>query len=284
MEPPYVNLVYAVWRHRYPVLLTTLLCGACAALGSLFPTPIFKAAVVVTEVQDKDAAKRLEVKSGSMSALANLADLDPMEMLTADARMQQFLHSRDLAEEFVKRENLGPVLYPQARQAVTPWFAARRFREKVVYVLQDKLKGTTSIFMEWPDPQLAAKWANGYLKLANEMLREQDLATSRQKVAYLKARALETEDVLAQRALYREVAQEALNSMYAHGQDDYAFRVVDPAMAPELRVRPPRRLIASLGATTGLLAAVIVIFARYAMGVGVPAVGTEPETGSSRSC
>jgi uncharacterized protein involved in exopolysaccharide biosynthesis len=283
MGASYVNLVYAVWRHRYPVLLSTLLCGACAALASLLPTPIYKAAVVVTEVEDKDAAKRLQTTNGSLSALANLTDLDPMQMLTSDARVQQFLHSRELAEAFVERENLGPVLYPKAKQPVTPWFAAKRFRERVVYVLQDKLKGTTTISMEWPDAKVAARWANDYVRLANEMLRDQDLETSRQKVVYLKTRSLSTDDVLAERALFNAVLQETATSMYARGRNEYALTVVDPALAPDLRTRPARRLMASLGATTGFLAAVIVVFWRYAFGAA-PALGKEVAAGGELAC
>jgi uncharacterized protein involved in exopolysaccharide biosynthesis len=265
MEAPYVNLVQALWKHRYLLLAAGLLGGTAAAVASLFATPIYKAAVVVTEVQDRDAAKRLESQSGTIAALANLSDVDPMEELTSDARVQQVLRSRELAEEFVTREGLTRLLFPEAKRPVSPWFAARRFRERVVYVKQDKIKGATSVSMEWPDPKLAALWADRYVALANEMIRASDLQTSQRKLAYLRAQAVATDDAAVQRYLYQAVSKETETAMFASGRDEYAFRVVDPAMTPELRTRPARRLMASLGAAAGLLAAATVIFAYYGL-------------------
>jgi uncharacterized protein involved in exopolysaccharide biosynthesis len=265
MDAPYINLVQALWNHRYLLLLAGLLGGVCAAVASLIATPIYKAAVVVTEVQDRDAAKRLEGQSGTLTALANLSDVDPLAELTSDARVQQVLHSRQLAEEFVTREGLTPLLFPGAKRPVSPWFAARRFRERVVYAKQDKLKGATTVSMEWPDAKLAARWADRYVELANELIRASDLQTSQRKVAYLRAQAAGTEDVGVQRYLYQAVSKEAETAMFASGRDEYAFRVVDPAMPPELRIRPPRRLMTSLGASAGLFSAVVVVFALYGL-------------------
>jgi uncharacterized protein involved in exopolysaccharide biosynthesis len=262
----YVNLPAAVWRHRYLLLCATLLGGAVAAIGSLAATSVYKAAVVMTETEDRDAAKRVQAASGAATALAALADIDPLGDLTADSRFQQFLKSQLLAEEFIRRENIAPLLFPHLNHPVSIWFAARRFRERVRYVDQDKLKGTTTVSMEWTDPVRAAKWANSYVALANELIRTEDLQTAQKKIEYLRAQAAATSDVTLQRTLYENLTQEAERSMFANGRQEYAFTVIDPAMVPELRVRPPRTLMTSLGAATGLMGAIAAVFARYALG------------------
>jgi uncharacterized protein involved in exopolysaccharide biosynthesis len=262
----YVNLPVAVWRHRYMLLCAALVGGAVAAIGSLEATPYYKAAVVMTETEDRDASKRLQASSGTATALAAITDMDPLGDLTSDSRFQQLLKSQGLAEEFIRRENIAAQLFPRLNHPVSIWFAARRFRERVRYVEEDKLKGTTTVSMEWTDPVRAARWANSYVALANEVIRTQDAQTARQKIDYLRAQAAGTSDVALQRTLYQNLTQEAEKSMFAEGRQEYAFTVIDPAMVPELRVRPPRTLMTSLGAATGLLFAVAAVFARYALG------------------
>jgi hypothetical protein len=131
--------------------------------------------------------------------------------------------------------------------------------------------------MEWPDTKLAAQWAERYVALANEVIRASDLETSQRKVAYLRAQAASTADLRLQRYLYAAVTKEVETAMFASGRDDYAFRVVDPATPPpELRIRPPRRLMTSLGAAAGLFSAVVVVFVFY----GLYSVPPPPEPGA----
>jgi uncharacterized protein involved in exopolysaccharide biosynthesis len=262
----YTNLPAAVWRHRYLLLCATLAGGGAAAIGSLAATPVYKAAVVMTETEDRDASKRMQDASGAANAIAAITDTDPLGNLSSDSRFQQLLKSESLAEEFIKRENLTAQLFPHLNHPATIWFAARRFRERVRYVEEDKLKGTTTVSMEWTDPVRAAKWANSYVALANDVIRAQDLQTAQQKIEYLRAQGAATGDVALQRSLYQNLTQEAEKSMFANGRQEYAFTVVDPAMVPELRVRPPRTLMTSLGAATGLFGAIAAVFARYALG------------------
>jgi uncharacterized protein involved in exopolysaccharide biosynthesis len=262
----YVDLPAVLWRHRLLLLCATLIGGGAAAIGSLAATPVYKAGVVMTQTEDRDAAKRVQAASGTATALAAIADIDPLGDLTADSRFQQFLKSQRLAEEFIKRENISAELFPRLNHPVSIWFAARRFRERVRYVEENKLKGTTAVSMEWTDPVRAAQWANSYVALANELIRAEDSQTARRRIEYLRAQAAGTSDVTLQRALYQNLTQEAEKSMFADGKAEYAFTVVDPAMVPEERVRPPRRLMTSLGAATGLLGTIAAVFARYALG------------------
>jgi uncharacterized protein involved in exopolysaccharide biosynthesis len=265
-----VNLLGAIWRHRYVVLLTGLAAAACTAGASYRVVPIYKAAVVMTLVQDQDAAKRLQAASNTITAVASLTGLDPMGYLTGNARMQQFMRSRELVEAFIARYELVPVLFPHSTHPVSVWFAAKRFRERVLYVYEDRAKGTTSLFIEWPDPRVAADWANKYVALANEMVRKQDLQTAQHRIVYLRQQAAGTTDVGVQGYLYQRIASEVETSMLASGQNEYAFTVVDRATAPELRTRPARTVMTLLGAATGLFGAAVAVFACYAVPVRLP--------------
>jgi uncharacterized protein involved in exopolysaccharide biosynthesis len=239
---------------------------------------------VVTEVQDRDAAKRAQVTGGGLSAVANLAGIDPLQELTSDARIQEVLKSRELAEEFIRRNGLVAELFPKAKRPVTLWFAAKRFRERVLYVFEDRLKGTTTVSIEWTDPVVAAKWANSIVALANELIRSDDLRTSQRKIAYLEREADLTSAVGVRRYLYDSLAQETETVMWANGRTEYAFSIVDPARPPELRTRPSRTLITVLGTTAGLVTAVVVVFAGAAQSKRMPGAGAGNSLPGRHSC
>jgi LPS O-antigen subunit length determinant protein (WzzB/FepE family) len=60
--------------------------------------------------------------------------------------------------------------------------------------------------------------------------------------------------------MYRLIEAETKTLMLANGRSEYAFTIVDPAVAPEMRIRPRRTLIALLGLSFGLLLGTAVAF------------------------
>jgi uncharacterized protein involved in exopolysaccharide biosynthesis len=265
MAQPIVSLWQVVWQYRTAVMLATLVGGGCAAAASLIATPIYKAAVVLTETQNQDSSKRPTAADESPFA-QKLGEVDFLEKMLSDARMQQVLKSQLLTEEFVRRGGIAHDLFPDSERPVSTWFAAKRFRERVVYVNEDPLEATTTVSMEWRNPAVAATWANDFVALANEQIRSSDLQAAERRIAYLKAHVDTTDDVALRRDLYAEVAAEMKAVIAANARSGYAFSVVDPAVTPEVRTRPPRTLMTSMGAVTGLFASLVIIFARYSFG------------------
>ncbi|GIU37010.1 hypothetical protein TUM4637_35910 [Shewanella hafniensis] len=47
--------------------------------------------------------------------------------------------------------------------------------------------------------------------------------------------------------LYKLVEEQAKTIMFAEVRDEYVFKTIDPALAPEERVQPKRALICALG-------------------------------------
>lgn len=52
--------------------------------------------------------------------------------------------------------------------------------------------------------------------------------------------------------------------MLAKGIDEYASKVIDPAVAPERKSSPKLRIWVALGFLTGLFASVLIVFFRKA--------------------
>lgn len=65
------------------------------------------------------------------------------------------------------------------------WMAVRRFQSNVVSIKEDTRNGKTTIAITWTDPIVAAKWANEFVALANELLRTRAMDDAQRNIAYL---------------------------------------------------------------------------------------------------
>ena len=50
--------------------------------------------------------------------------------------------------------------------------------------------------------------------------------------------------------------------MLASVREEYAFQVIDPAVVPEMRIRPKRRSIAVTGFIMGLMGGLVLVFLK----------------------
>jgi LPS O-antigen subunit length determinant protein (WzzB/FepE family) len=62
--------------------------------------------------------------------------------------------------------------------------------------------------------------------------------------------------------MYDLIGSETKTLMLANARIDYALRVVDPAVTPEARVRPKRKLMVLTGVAIGLFLGCLFVFAR----------------------
>jgi uncharacterized protein involved in exopolysaccharide biosynthesis len=234
-----VAIVRTIWRYKYFVAAVSTVFALITVALALTATESFRAEIVSTEVHDNDLSGNSGGLAGSIGGLASLAGLN---VGSGDASAQGVLASRHLIEEYIKRQNLVPILTKQAGKRATLWFAVKRFQESIVTVHNDERKGLTTVSIDWTDPATAAKWANEFLGLANEIIRTHVFDEATRNVAYLNKQIAQTSSVEIQRALYNLIESETKRLMLANARTEYAFRVIDPAVPPEVRHSPKRTL------------------------------------------
>jgi hypothetical protein len=197
--------------------------------------------------------------ASQLGGIANLVGLN-LGNMNGSQQNQGLLRSRRLIEEFVKSHNGMPELFLNSKQSPTLWLTVRKFKESVLSIRDDKRAGLTIIEITWKDPTVAARWANEFVALANELLRERAMNESKASLAYLN-RQVDTTTVLdLRRVLYNLIENEEKTLMLANARTEYAFAVVDPAVAPEERYSPRRALMMLVGLAVGALIGTIVAF------------------------
>jgi uncharacterized protein involved in exopolysaccharide biosynthesis len=143
--------------------------------------------------------------------------------------------------------------------------AIKYFQENVLKVSEERTTGLVTIAVEWTDPDVAATWADVLVRRLNDRLRERALEEAEQNVAYLREEMAKSSLVTMQQSIGQLLQSELQKLMLARGNEEFAFKVVDPAIAPKQRTRPKRSIIAIIGTFLGgLVGAFVVLVAQSA--------------------
>jgi uncharacterized protein involved in exopolysaccharide biosynthesis len=258
-----VSLCRVAWANKPLVAVVTVVGGLIALFFALTAIPIFRAEVVVTLVQDNHmGGGGLQQLANQFGSVASLAGVNLGAGGNTDQEYQAVLESRRVVEEFVKRNGLLPLLQPNMNVPQPLWFAVEKFKKTVLKFDEDKVKGITTVSIEWPDPDIAARWANSFVALANELIRTRARDDSSRNIDYLNKQVAQTNVVELQRVMYNLIQSETKTLMLANAREQYAFNVVDPAVVAGIRVRPKRTLMVLSGLVIGFVGGVLVAWVR----------------------
>jgi LPS O-antigen subunit length determinant protein (WzzB/FepE family) len=265
MRPSEQNVDFAfvirwLWGNKVSLVFGGVL-GLAVAIGlALTAREIFRAEVVLAEANDASLAGGLMSRLGGIAGIAGI-NLDGDD---AGRHDRALLRSRRLAEEFVVRQKLLPVLTPDhdPEKAETLWYAVRRFKGSMLSIREDSRTQLITVSMSAADPDKAAEWANAYVALTNEMARTRDIAQATRNITFLRSEIAKTEVAELQKVLYQLVESESKTLMLASARPEYAFSVVDPAVPPALRDSPKRAVMAIFGLVIGGLAGIVFVLAR----------------------
>jgi uncharacterized protein involved in exopolysaccharide biosynthesis len=249
-------LISVIWQRKLLVAGITLLGAVGFAIAALTAREVFRAEVVIAVSEDEGLGGTASLM-GRIGGLASLAGVNIGEG-ARDRESKALLRSRRLAEAFIQRYNLLPVLFPNPSpgKPATLWFGVRRLRATVLNIREDTRTQLITVTMSAGNPKDAALWANGYAALANELMRERAIGEASRNIKYLEEQIEKTNVLEMQRLMYSLVENETKTLMLANARAEYAFTTVDPATPPELRSSPQRTLMVLFGVVLGFFVGV----------------------------
>jgi LPS O-antigen subunit length determinant protein (WzzB/FepE family) len=258
-----MNLANLVTRHWLVLVLVSALGGLAAFGLSYLIEPAYRATVVMVPARDDADAGMLNSLPGAFGGLAGLAGIS-IGGDSGRTEALESLRSAAMAREFIEQEKIGPLLAEVLDDDASSEEALRFFRERVLDVSDDRRTNVVRLSVTWVDPTLAAAWANRYVTLTNATLQQRAVREAADRREYLE-RELQRSDLVELRAAaYRLIESQLKAAMLAVTRGDFAFRVVDPAVAPDPddRIRPKRTLLSVTGALLAACIALIVLWLR----------------------
>jgi uncharacterized protein involved in exopolysaccharide biosynthesis len=271
------ELVQLFWYDRWLIVCATIGLMVGAAAAALLLPKSYDAVTVISPIGEEPGGGGMGGLSSLASQFGGLASLAGISV-TGDTRKAEsiaVLQSDVITERFIRDHDLLPVLYWRKWNPATKtwnvsdpsdkptlWKAMRYFERSIVSVSTDAKSGLVTLTVTWRDPAVAAQWANGLVDLTNDYLRGKALAESQRHIQYLTEQAAKTDSVAVRQTIYMLLEGEIDNAMIAQGTDQYAFKVLDPAIAQEKAAFPRPLLWTALGGVCGFILALIAALIR----------------------
>ncbi|HWZ61714.1 MAG TPA: Wzz/FepE/Etk N-terminal domain-containing protein [Steroidobacteraceae bacterium] len=252
------------WR----LIAAAVLIGAMGALAvTLFMPTIYRAKIIVAPVTESESVGGHGLGGMLGGEIGGLASMAGIDISGGDARKQEFyatLMSVGFAREFIQSENLMPVLFADRWDARTgnwrqgvriPTLGAgvRMLAGHYRTISEDRKTSLVTVSFECTSPELAARLANRTIEMVNDRLRNEAIKTADLSIEYLDKELAKTNVVGVQQGIYQLIQEQINKSMVANVQREYAYKVIDPAVVPDIKASPLRALIGSIGAIAGLV-------------------------------
>ncbi len=289
MYPPYpymesedelslIDLWKIVWKRIWLILTLGPLTGVVGIVVAFNSTEIYRSEVLLAPASEDESGGGLAALAGQFGGLASMAGINiggGNDTATAIATLK----SRKFLLPFIEENRLNKVLfYKDWDEGSNSWIRSndRRgpdgtptnaelvefFLDEVLRVSEDNKTGLVTLAMEWEDPELATTWANELSMRINSHLKEKAKLETEKNLAYLEELLAVTQVIEIRESLYPLIESQTQSAMLANAKEEYAFRIIDPAYVPEIRVRPKRTLIVL---ASGMLGGFLGIFLCFVL-------------------
>lgn len=288
------ELFKAFWKGKWIIIATTFVFALCSVLYALSLPNIYKADALLAPAESSNGGG-LSKMAGQLGGLAALAgvNLGSNESSQTDLAVQ-VIKSRQFVDAFIERHDLLVPLMaakdwdlgqnklildediynpsssewlrePDGLRGAKPTAqeAFEIFIKDVLSVNQDKENGLYTISVKHYSPYEAQKWVNWLIEDINNVMRERTITETTQNLEYLNLQLKKTAITDMQSTFYKLIEEQTKSLMLAEVQEEFVFKVIDPAVVPELKDEPKRALICVLGTLVGIIFAFLIIFTKF---------------------
>jgi LPS O-antigen subunit length determinant protein (WzzB/FepE family) len=269
-EFSFKDLLEAIWINKFLIIIFPLLVGSITALYTLTLPNMYRAEVLLASSESKN--QNTSAASTGLAALAgvSLQSTDNKTLIAIET-----LKSRKFISEFLIRHEALPAL-----MAPISWNSEEDILEVGEYhgSIQQATKRFMAIFsavklsrntpfvllnIEHISPTQGRDWLEAMVKDLNQFLSERDLAEVENSIKYLQEQINKTNVSDLQQLFYSMIEAQTGKAMLAEVRPEYVFRVIDPAIAPELKYSPYRALITLQSVVYSLVAIIVLCVLLY---------------------
>jgi uncharacterized protein involved in exopolysaccharide biosynthesis len=266
------DLISVCMRYKEYFLIPMAISILIALIYGLLATPIYKANVLLSTADEE--GNNLGQMASQFSSLARLTGMNIGGGSNQDktATNMAILTSRKFIEQHVVERELRPIIFSDLWDVKqNKWIndseptAGQTYKyisENIINVITDRRTGLIHFTIEWSDPILAAAWANNMINDLNNHIRKQAIAEIEKNIFFLQEQSSLTNQVNAQSIIFSLIEEQTKNIMLANVREEYAFKIIDPAVIPEMKVRPKRKNLLLLGTILGIVLGFLAVISK----------------------
>jgi uncharacterized protein involved in exopolysaccharide biosynthesis len=255
--------INTLWGAKWFIFGTTVVCAVAAATAGFLVPKRYEGTVQLSPVSP-DKGGSFGSSTSEMGVLGALAGIS-LGTDSAKSESIAVLQSEKLTDAYIQKNNLLPIIYSEdwdansnswksakAARTRTLWMANKYFDRTIRKVTSNAKTGLVTITITWRNPNDAARWANGLVRMANDFLRDKAIQQAENNIAYLNGEAAQTNVVEMRQAIFSIMQKELTKAMIARGSEEYGFKVIDPATVSEVASFPKKTIWTLGGAFGGL--------------------------------
>jgi uncharacterized protein involved in exopolysaccharide biosynthesis len=253
--------LFRVVRDSYKSIASFTVIFSLLAIAYAFVLPpVYKVNLSMIPTEKQSTSSPMDSLSG-LGGLASFAGLNMPQSYDGVDTSLAIMQSRVFLEEFLVNNNILQELYPddwdissQAWIDKSPemWSAVNSFRG-ILEVKQDINSGVIDVFIEWEDPIKGSLWLNTLIKEINLHLQSEVINDGNSNLNYLQEQLIGTKLASIENIIYGLIGEQTKEIMLAKVNQEYGFKVLDPAVVPLERISPRRKVITILGTIVGLI-------------------------------
>ncbi|WP_235075935.1 Wzz/FepE/Etk N-terminal domain-containing protein [Marinomonas profundimaris] len=288
------ELFIALWKGKWIIIFTTFVFAVGGVLYALSQPNTYKAEAILASASDSKSGGLAAMASqfGGLASLAGISlggggtDTKAIALATLKSRqfVNAFVHKYDLLVPLMAGEKwneaqdtllLDPETYnqeshkwvrevePGKSPKPTDWEAYKEF-SKLIAVSESKDNGLVTLSITHLSPTIAKQWVDWLVIDLNAWVKKKSLDETRSNIHYLETQVEKTKIADMQSVFYQLIEEQTKNLMLAEVQEEFAFKVIDPAVVPEEKAGPKRALICVLAVLLGGMLGMGIVLIRFA--------------------
>ncbi|EIU6822063.1 LPS O-antigen length regulator [Vibrio parahaemolyticus] len=278
------DLFMALWKGKWIIIITTVLFAVGSVIYALNQPNIYKAYALLapTESSDSGGLAKIAGQFGGLAALTGVSlgsgdtsktDL-AVQVMSSRKFISSFIENNDLlvplmaAKGWVLEKNTLIIDDEKYSESDKKWLrkpdglrgvapteqeAYELFIKEIFSIKQDKASGLYTVSMTHYSPYVAKQWVDWIVNEINRVMRERTISEVSNNLVYLNQQLNKTSVAEMQSTFYKLIEEQTKTLMLAEAQEEFIFKVVDPAVVPEVKVKPARALICIAGTFLGFI-------------------------------
>ncbi len=261
-----LNQIMALLRQRvlFIVSFTAVFCLS-SIFYSLSIEKYYKSELLM--ISSLESGNQSSLISGLLGSSSKTATISSSKITTEEAVAT--LISRRFLENFIIEKDLLKILFPvYVNEEGTGWVEGLEeiptlldgysFLSDSLKISFDSSLITAELILN--DGKNVSLLLNSLVDEVNAFIRESTIVQTEKNIAFLQQEINKTQLSASKDMLYRLIEQQTQSIMLANTREDFAFRIIDPAVEPIHPYGPNRKLIVILGTIIGFFCSIFITF------------------------
>lgn len=280
----------SLWKGKWVIITITTIFAIISIVYALNQPNIYKADTLLAPAENASGGG-LSKMAGQLGGLAALTGVNIGEAGSSQTDLAvQVMQSRQFIESFIKKHDLlvplmavngwdlqnnklviDEDIYDETKNLwlrkakglrgsqPTAQEAYSAFIRDNLNIIKDKDSGLYTVTVMYYSPFVAQKWVTWLVEDINEVMRQRNIAETTQNLAYLNEQLQKTAVADMKNTFYRLIEEQTKSLMLAEVQEEFVFKVIDPAVVAEIKSKPNRILICFLGTFFGWVISIVII-------------------------